>query len=82
MATESIALGGVYDGDGRLANAFTIGLPPSITRSCGILYIVYALLFLVVGGIEATIMRIQLIVPHHGVSPTFLTACSPCMAPR
>ena len=36
----------------------------------GILYIVYALLFLVIGGIEATIMRIQLIRPHNNlVSP-------------
>ena len=34
------------------------------------MYILYALVFLVVGGIEATIMRIQLIVPHnHFVSP-------------
>ena len=39
-------------------------------KKLGILYIVYALLFLVIGGIEATIMRIQLIVPHnHFVSP-------------
>ena len=34
------------------------------------MYILYALVFLVIGGIEATIMRIQLIVPHnHFVSP-------------
>src|ERR1700734_3858930 len=39
-------------------------------KKLGILYIVYALVFLVIGGIEATIMRIQLIVPHnHFVSP-------------
>ena len=39
-------------------------------KKLGILYILYALFFLVVGGIEATIMRIQLIVPHnHFVSP-------------
>jgi cytochrome c oxidase subunit 1 len=39
-------------------------------KRLGILYIVYALLFLVIGGIEATIMRIQLIVPqNHFVSP-------------
>jgi cytochrome c oxidase subunit 1 len=36
----------------------------------GVLYIVYAL-FLVIGGIEATIMRIQLIAPHADfVSPS------------
>jgi cytochrome c oxidase subunit 1 len=39
-------------------------------KRLGILYILYALVFLVIGGIEATIMRIQLIVPHnHFVSP-------------
>src|SRR6266540_5804397 len=39
-------------------------------KRLGILYIVYALLFLVIGGIEATIMRIQLIRPHNNlVSP-------------
>jgi len=41
-------------------------------KRLGILYILCALLFLVIGGIEATIMRIQLIVPHnHFVSPQF-----------
>src|SRR5437763_5118421 len=39
-------------------------------KRLGILYIVYALLFLVIGGVEATIMRIQLIRPHNDfVSP-------------
>ena len=39
-------------------------------KRLGIMYILYALAFLVVGGIEATIMRIQLLVPHnHFVSP-------------
>jgi cytochrome c oxidase subunit I len=39
-------------------------------KRLGILYILYAISFLVIGGIEATIMRIQLIVPHnHFVSP-------------
>jgi cytochrome c oxidase subunit 1 len=39
-------------------------------KRLGILYIVFALVFLVVGGIEATIMRIQLIRPHNDfVSP-------------
>src|SRR5580692_11132025 len=33
-------------------------------KRIGILYIVFALLFLVIGGIEATIMRIQLMRPH------------------
>jgi cytochrome c oxidase subunit 1 len=39
-------------------------------KRLGILYVLYALVFLVVGGIEATIMRLQLIRPHNElVSP-------------
>jgi len=39
-------------------------------KQLGILYIVYALVFLIIGGIEATIMRVQLIRPHNNfVSP-------------
>ena len=39
-------------------------------KRLGILYIVYALIFLIVGGIEATIIRIQLMRPHNDfVSP-------------
>jgi cytochrome c oxidase subunit 1 len=39
-------------------------------KRLGILYILFALLFLVIGGLEATIMRIQLMRPHlNFVSP-------------
>src|ERR1700688_2872598 len=39
-------------------------------KRLGILYIVYALVFLIIGGIEAAIMRVQLIRPHNDfVSP-------------
>src|SRR6516225_526076 len=39
-------------------------------KQLGIMYILYALVFLVIGGIEATIMRIQLVVPRNDfVSP-------------
>src|ERR1700719_2705441 len=39
-------------------------------KRLGILYIVYAFVFLVIGGIEATVIRIQLIRPHNNfVSP-------------
>src|SRR5260370_8814193 len=39
-------------------------------KRLGILYILYALFFLVIGGIEAAIMRIQLIrPPYNFVSP-------------
>jgi len=39
-------------------------------KRLGILYVVYALIFLLVGGVEATIMRLQLVRPHNDfVSP-------------
>jgi cytochrome c oxidase subunit 1 len=39
-------------------------------KRLGILYVLYALVFLMVGGVEATIMRVQLIRPHNDfVSP-------------
>jgi cytochrome c oxidase subunit 1 len=39
-------------------------------KRLGILYVVYALVFLLIGGVEATIMRVQLIRPHNDfVSP-------------
>src|ERR1700745_1703683 len=39
-------------------------------KRLGLMYIVYALFFLVIGGIEASIMRVQLIRPHNDfVSP-------------
>ena len=39
-------------------------------KRLGIMYIVYSLIFLVIGGIEAMVMRIQLIRPHNDfVSP-------------
>ena len=39
-------------------------------KRLGILYIVYSLIFLMIGGVEAAVMRIQLIRPHNSfVSP-------------
>src|SRR6201984_2347739 len=39
-------------------------------KRLGVLYILYALFFLVIGGVEATIIRIQLMHPHNDfVSP-------------
>src|SRR5277367_6657224 len=41
-------------------------------KRLGILYVLYALLFLVIGGTEASIMRLQLIRPHNDlVTPHF-----------
>src|SRR5271156_4282854 len=72
MASESIALG-VAAGDQR---TFTEHLHDWVVtvdhKRIGLMYILYALFFLVVAGLEATVMRIQLIVPHnHFVSPQF-----------
>jgi cytochrome c oxidase subunit I len=39
-------------------------------KKLGLMYILYGILFLVIGGLEATVMRIQLAIPHnHFVSP-------------
>jgi len=70
MASESIALtnaGEVPRPIGTILHDWVVTVDH---KKLGILYILYALVFLVIGGIEATIMRIQLIVPHnHFVSP-------------
>jgi cytochrome c oxidase subunit I len=39
-------------------------------KKLGLMYIIYGILFLVIAGLEATVMRIQLAIPHnHFVSP-------------
>ncbi len=70
MATESIALTSARE-ESRPIGTILHGWVTTVDhKRLGILYILYALVFLVIGGIEATIMRIQLIVPHnHFVSP-------------
>src|SRR5260370_11325412 len=43
---------------------------PVDPKRLGILYILYALIFLVIGGVEAIVIRIQLMYPHNNfVSP-------------
>src|SRR5260370_11971817 len=50
-------------------------------KRLGILYILYALLFLVIGGIEATIIRVQLMHAHNDfVSPQVFTLMFPIHA--
>ena len=70
MSTDAIA----WPSSERLSRPFVDRLHDWITtvdhKRLGIMYIVYALIFLVIGGIEATVMRIQLIRPHNDfVSP-------------
>ena len=70
MASETIAISVVDPGTQPIGDRLHDWVVTVDHKKLGILYIVYALVFLVIGGIEATIMRIQLIVPHnHFVSP-------------
>src|SRR6202521_1204544 len=70
MSTESIA----WPSTTAASPSFVDHLHEWVTtvdhKRLGILYIVYALVFLVIGGVEATVIRIQLIRPHNDfVSP-------------
>ena len=70
MATESIAVPLVARPPRPLVEQLHLWVTTVDHKRLGILYILYALLFLVLGGLEAAIMRIQLIRPHnHFVSP-------------
>src|SRR6202040_2382960 len=70
MASETIALHSVNQAARPIGDRLHDWVITVDHKQLGILYILYALMFLVIGGIEATIMRIQLIVPHnHFVSP-------------
>jgi cytochrome c oxidase subunit I len=72
MATESMVLPGVREPPQSIGAVLHSWITTVDHKRLGILYIVYSLVFLVIGGIEATIMRIQLLVPHnHFVSPEF-----------
>src|SRR6202167_3836116 len=70
MSSETIALNAVGEGSRPIGERLHDWVVTVDHKKLGILYILYALFFLVVAGIEAIIMRIQLIVPHnHFVSP-------------
>src|ERR1700722_559090 len=70
MSSESIVLGTVSESARSIGERLHEWVTTVDHKRLGILYILYALFFLVVAGIEAVIMRIQLIVPHnHFVSP-------------
>src|SRR5271167_4015197 len=72
MSSESIALTAVREPSRPLSEVLYSWVTTVDHKRLGILYILYAILFLVIGGIEATIMRNQLVVPHnHFVSPQF-----------
>src|ERR1700679_961926 len=70
MSTDSIALPRTEATSRPLVDALHEWVTTVDHKRLGILYIVYALIFLVIGGIEAGIMRIQLIRSHNDfVSP-------------
>jgi cytochrome c oxidase subunit I len=70
MSSDTIALGALDQAARPLGERLHDWIVTVDHKRLGILYILYALFFLVVGGVEAIIMRIQLLVPHnHFVSP-------------
>src|ERR1700722_12653802 len=70
MASETIALNEIAAGYRTIGERLHGWVTTVDHRRLGIMDIIYALVMLVIGGIEATIMRIQLMVPHNNfVSP-------------
>jgi len=70
MATESVAFPTALPISRPLVDRLHGWVTTVDHKRLGILYIGYALTFLCIGGIEATIMRVQLVVPHNDlVSP-------------
>jgi cytochrome c oxidase subunit I len=70
MASETIAIRVAEPGTRTITERLHDWVVTVDHKKLGILYILYALGFLVIGGIEATIIRIQLMRPHNDfVSP-------------
>ena len=70
MSTDAIALPRMELASRPFVDALHEWVTTVDHKRLGILYIVYALVFLVIGGIEAGVMRIQLVRPHNDfVSP-------------
>src|ERR1700692_1680554 len=70
MSTESIAWPSATAEPRSLADTLHEWVTTVDHKRVGILYIVYALVFLLIAGIEAIVIRIQLIRPHNDfVSP-------------
>jgi cytochrome c oxidase subunit 1 len=65
VASETIALNLVNQDTRPIGDRLHNWVVTVDHKKLGILYILYALVFLVIGGIEATIIRIQLIIPHN-----------------
>jgi cytochrome c oxidase subunit 1 len=65
MTTESIAWPRAQASPRPLVDRLHQWVTTVDHKRLGILYVLYALGFLVIGGIEATMMRLQLVVPHN-----------------
>jgi cytochrome c oxidase subunit I len=70
MSTRSILLPQVRMDSRSLTERLHAWVTTVDHKRLGVLYVLYGLIFLIVGGVEATILRIQLIRPHNDfVSP-------------
>src|SRR5262249_9638887 len=70
MSSDAMAIRNVHVGGRPWVQALHEWVITVDHKRLGILYILYALTFLVIGGVEAAIIRIQLMYPHnHFVSP-------------
>src|SRR6202171_271759 len=70
MASETLALNAMDHGTRPIGDRLHDWVVTVDHKKLGILYIIYGLVMFIIGGIEATIIRIQLVVPHnHFVSP-------------
>src|SRR6185503_12643803 len=65
MTTESLAWPRAEETPRPLVDRLHQWVTTVDHKRLGILYVLYALCFLVIGGIEATMMRLQLVVPHN-----------------
>jgi cytochrome c oxidase subunit I len=65
MSTDSMALPRAQEAYRPFVDTLHDWVTTVDHKRLGVMYIVYALIFLVIGGIEASIMRIQLIKPHN-----------------
>jgi cytochrome c oxidase subunit 1 len=72
MATDLITLPGVQEAPLPFVDRLHGWVTTVDHKRLGLMYILYSLIFLLIGGLEATIMRIQLSVAHNNfVSPQF-----------
>jgi cytochrome c oxidase subunit 1 len=72
MATDLITLPGVQEAPLPFVDRLHGWITTVDHKRLGLMYILYSLIFLLIGGLEATIMRIQLSAAHNNfVSPQF-----------